>query len=108
MRRVTVATERGPVRYSPAEAILLAPIPEPPKIICLGLNDRDHAAESGMDVLIEPVIFNKFATTLLGHGASIVLPKVSRVVDYKAELVAVIGRGVRHIPQSQAREHVAD
>ncbi len=55
-----------------------------------------------MDVPIEPVIFNKFATTLSGHGASIVLPKVSGVVDYEAELVAVIGRGGMHIPRSQA------
>ena len=58
-----------------------------------------------MEVPIEPVFFNKFATTLLGHGASIVLPKVSGVVDYEAELVALIGRGGRHIPQSQAPTH---
>src|SRR5690242_8772589 len=68
------------VRYPAAAAKLLAPVPDPEKIICVGLNYRDHAAESGAAIPAEPVLFSKFATTLIGHGEPIVLPPVSREV----------------------------
>jgi 2-keto-4-pentenoate hydratase/2-oxohepta-3-ene-1,7-dioic acid hydratase in catechol pathway len=86
---------------------LAAPIPAPQKILCVGLNYADHARETGKEAPAEPVIFNKFVTAVRGDGDAIELPKLSREVDYEAELVAVIGRGGRHIPCESALEHVA-
>lgn len=106
-QRVWEALERGTKRYDPARATLLAPIPDPRKIICLGLNYRDHAAESGMDIPTEPILFSKYPSALVGHQAEIVLPAVSDQVDYEAELVIVVGRKGRHIPREQAMEYVA-
>ncbi len=84
-----------------------APVTNPQKIICVGLNYRDHAAESGAPIPKEPVLFSKYPTALIGHGESIVLPKVSTKVDYEAELVIVIGKGGRHISTANALQHVA-
>ncbi len=86
---------------------LLPPIPAPQKIICIGLNYADHAAETGATVGDQPVVFNKFPSTLRAHGDPIVLPQVSDQVDYEAELVAVIGVGGKDIPQDKALDAVA-
>jgi 2-keto-4-pentenoate hydratase/2-oxohepta-3-ene-1,7-dioic acid hydratase in catechol pathway len=86
---------------------LLAPVADPRKVICIGLNYADHAREGGVAPPEEPVLFNKFPTALIGHGEAIVLPQVSQEVDFEAELVVVIGRGGRHIPRDRALEHVA-
>lgn len=86
---------------------LLSPIPDPQKIVCVGLNYRDHAHEQNAPIPKEPVIFNKFPTTLIGPGETIVLPPVSHAVDYEAELVVVIGTGGKNIPADRAMEHVA-
>jgi 2-keto-4-pentenoate hydratase/2-oxohepta-3-ene-1,7-dioic acid hydratase in catechol pathway len=106
-RRAWETLPRGIERHDPATATLLAPVPDPRKIVCLGLNYRDHAAESGAEVPSEPVLFSKYPTALIGHGAEVVLPAESNQVDYEAELVVVIGRGGRHIPRERAMEHVA-
>ncbi len=105
-RRAWAALPRGAVRHTPANVRLLAPVPDPRKIICIGLNYRDHAAESGVPVPPEPVLFSKYSTTLIGHLDRIVLPRVSQQVDYEAELVVVIGRGGKHIQAQNARDHV--
>src|SRR5262245_27949872 len=73
------------VAYPAADARLAPPVPDPAKIVCLGLNYRDHARESGQAIPDEPVLFSKFASALTGHGAPVVLPKVSAKVDYEAE-----------------------
>jgi 2-keto-4-pentenoate hydratase/2-oxohepta-3-ene-1,7-dioic acid hydratase in catechol pathway len=86
---------------------LLAPVPRPEKVICVGLNYADHARETGKELPSEPVIFNKFVTAVSAHDDPIVLPKVSRKVDYEAELVVVIGRDGRHISRETALSHVA-
>src|SRR3954451_14663122 len=65
------------VRYEAAGVKLLAPVPDPHKIVCIGLNYRDHAAESGVAIPREPVLFSKYATALIGQGDAIVLPAVS-------------------------------
>ena len=106
-RRAWRALAQGIERHDPAGVTLLAPVPDPRKIVCLGLNYRDHAVESGMEIPPEPVLFSKYATTLIGHQDAIVLPEVSTQVDYEAELVVVIGQGGRHIPRERALEHVA-
>jgi 2-keto-4-pentenoate hydratase/2-oxohepta-3-ene-1,7-dioic acid hydratase in catechol pathway len=91
----------------PDDLRLAPPIPDPQKIICVGLNYADHAAESGAKVGDEPVIFNKFPTALAAHGDPIRLPKVGAHVDYEAELVAVIGVGGKNISRGAALDHVA-
>jgi 2-keto-4-pentenoate hydratase/2-oxohepta-3-ene-1,7-dioic acid hydratase in catechol pathway len=95
------------VTHDAAKVRLLAPVPDPRKIVCLGLNYKDHAEESGAPIPKEPILFSKYATTLTGHEAPIVLPKVSNEVDYEAELVIVIGKAGRHIKADQALAHVA-
>ena len=85
---------------------LHAPIPRPPKIICVGLNYRDHAIESGMEIPNVPTIFAKFPTAVIGPGDPIVLPKNSSKPDYEAEFAFVIGKRGRHIPAAQWREYV--
>src|SRR5271155_1384789 len=84
----------GPV-YDLDKGTLLAPIPRPPKLICVGLNYRDHAAETKMEIPKVPTIFNKFPSVVIGPGAPIVLPKVSNQPDYEAELAFVLGTGGR-------------
>ena len=94
-------------RY-PADAVkLLPPIPDPPKIVCVGLNYRDHAEESGASIPKEPVLFSKFTTALTSHEEAIVLPPVSNEVDYEAELVIVIGQRGRWLSEQAALEHIA-
>ncbi len=106
VRAVAEALPRGGRKHAPTHPGILAPVPHPAKIVCLGLNYRDHAAESGMDVPSEPILFSKYATALIGPGAPIVLPEASREVDYEAELVVVVGRGGRDIPADRAMDHV--
>ncbi|MBN8944932.1 MAG: fumarylacetoacetate hydrolase family protein [Rhizobiales bacterium] len=85
---------------------LLPPLSNPGKIICVGLNYVDHSAESGFKQPDYPTLFSRFASSLIGSGAPIIRPTVSEQLDYEGELVAVIGRGGRHIPQAQALDHV--
>ena len=73
----------------------------------MGLNYKDHAAESGLPVPREPVLFSKFPTALTGHDQPIVLPPVSNKVDYEAELVLVIGTKGRNIKAADAMKHLA-
>ena len=93
-------------RFDLASATLLAPLPRPPKIVCVGLNYADHAREAGLEMPKVPTIFAKFPTAAIGPGAQILLPKSSAQPDYEAELAFVVGRGGRYIPASRWREHV--
>ena len=90
-----------------AGARLRAPIPDPQKVICIGLNYRDHAAESGAAIPTEPVVFNKFPSAIVGPEEPIRLPAVSDEVDYEAELVLVVGKQGRNIPVESALDHLA-
>jgi 2-keto-4-pentenoate hydratase/2-oxohepta-3-ene-1,7-dioic acid hydratase in catechol pathway len=92
--------------FHPARTRLLAPVPRPPKIICIGLNYSDHAAESNLPIPSTPTVFAKFQTAVTGHRHPIVLPKNSVKPDYEAEFAVVIGQGGRHIPEDRWREHV--
>lgn len=94
------AIVKGRVDYLP-------PIPDPQKIICVGLNYRDHAAEAGLKVPSYPVLFTRFPTSMVGHRKALVAPKASRHYDYEAELVAIIGRRARNIRKRDALDHVA-
>lgn len=92
----------------PLDAVcILAPLPTPGKIVCIGLNYRDHAAETGVAVPQEPVLFAKFANSVIGPGAPIMVPRAARRVDYEAELGVVIGRRARRVGPEEALAHVA-
>jgi len=84
-----------------------APITNPGKIVCIGLNYRDHAAESGMAVPTEPVLFSKYPSTIIGPNDAIVLPAQSEQVDYEAELVFLIGKTARNVAAADAMQYVA-
>jgi acylpyruvate hydrolase len=90
-----------------AGVTLKAPIPRPGKIICLGLNYRDHAIESNLAIPTYPVVFAKFSNVVIGPGEPIVLPKISQEVDYEAEFGVVIGRRGRSISEADALGYVA-
>ncbi|HXE81574.1 MAG TPA: fumarylacetoacetate hydrolase family protein [Vicinamibacterales bacterium] len=85
---------------------LLAPVPRPGKVICIGLNYRDHAAESGLPVPESPITFSKYVTSVTHPSFPVYLPPSSEKVDYEAELAFVIGRRAKHVPASQAFEYV--
>jgi 2-keto-4-pentenoate hydratase/2-oxohepta-3-ene-1,7-dioic acid hydratase in catechol pathway len=88
------------------KTLLLAPVPRPTKVICVGLNYRDHAEEAKMEVPEVPTIFNKFSSAITGPGAPILLPKNSTKPDYEAEFAFIIGVGGRHIPAADWQSHV--
>ena len=83
------------------------PIPHPSKILCVGMNYRDHAAEGGHAAPARPEIFAKFANTLIGRGQPIRLPSNADFVDYEAEVAIVIGRRCKEVARAQALTHVA-
>jgi 2-keto-4-pentenoate hydratase/2-oxohepta-3-ene-1,7-dioic acid hydratase in catechol pathway len=88
------------------EAALLAPIAFPPKIICLGLNYVDHAAETNSTVPDEPVIFMKPHTTIIGPNENIIKPSFVKKLDYEGELAIVMGKKAKNIPISEVKEYV--
>ena len=90
------------------EAVQLAPpVPDPDKIVCIGLNYRKHAAEAGIDPPSAPTFFGKFRNALAAHGAQVALPSASAKVDYEAEVAFVIGRRCRDVTEAEALDHVA-
>ena len=84
-----------------------SPISRPSKIVCIGLNFRDHAAESKMEIPTEPVIFFKATTSLVGPNDDLVIPKHGRKVDWEVELAVVIGKASSYIESEDALDHVA-
>jgi 2-keto-4-pentenoate hydratase/2-oxohepta-3-ene-1,7-dioic acid hydratase in catechol pathway len=90
-----------------ADVKLLAPVPHPDKIICIGLNYSDHAAETGQPIPKFPIVFSKYSNTVIATGENIVLPRVSNEVDYEAELGFVIGKTARHVSAANALEYIA-
>jgi 2-keto-4-pentenoate hydratase/2-oxohepta-3-ene-1,7-dioic acid hydratase in catechol pathway len=92
---------------APTNAVsLLAPIAFPPKIICLGLNYVDHAAETNSTVPDEPVIFMKPHTTIIGPNENIVKPNFVKRLDYEGELAIIMGKKAKNIPISEAKKYI--
>ncbi|MCH9655726.1 MAG: fumarylacetoacetate hydrolase family protein [Planctomycetes bacterium] len=85
----------------------LAPIPSPGKVLCIGLNYRDHAEETGMPFPDEPVCFSKFSSAVTGTDFPIRIPAIAREVDYEAELVVVIGKTCRCVSEADAPRYIA-
>jgi len=104
-----VALERAKANgllVSSKDAYWFAPVPRPGKLICIGLNYRDHAAESNMAIPERPVIFSKFPTCVIAPGEPVVIPSTSHQVDYEAELAVVIGRRAKNVKASRAIDYV--
>jgi 2-keto-4-pentenoate hydratase/2-oxohepta-3-ene-1,7-dioic acid hydratase in catechol pathway len=98
----------GPEALVPAADLrLLVPIPRPPKILCIGLNYRHHAIETGMAIPDYPIVFTRYPTSLTAHDTPLLRPAASDNFDFEAELVAVIGTAGRHISKERALDHVA-
>ena len=90
-----------------ADVRLGPPIVRPSKIICVGLNYRDHAKESGMAVPAEPVIFFKSTTALVGPNDDVIIPKGSTKTDWEVELAVVIGERASYVSEADATKHIA-
>ena len=88
------------------DAYWFAPVPRPGKIVCVGLNYRDHAEESKLAVPKTPVIFSKFSSCVIAPGEPVVIPRSSEKVDYEAELAVVIGRRASHVTAERAYHYV--
>jgi len=102
-----VPREPGVYFGHPVDKVKLhAPLPNPPRVFAIGLNYRDHARESGMEIPKVPVVFFKLSSSVIGPGEPIVLPRNSTQPDYEAEFAFVIGRGGYRIPASAWRDHV--
>jgi 2-keto-4-pentenoate hydratase/2-oxohepta-3-ene-1,7-dioic acid hydratase in catechol pathway len=87
-------------------ATLVAPVPAPAKVVCVGRNYAEHAAETGSVVPAEPQLFSKWANAVVGPGVDVVRPSITHALDYEAELVAVIGRTARQVSEADALEYV--
>ena len=92
--------DEAAVRYLP-------PLSSPEKIVCVGLNYRDHAAETGFEPPTFPTLFARYNSTLIGHQANIIKPALSDQLDFEGELVAIIGTGGKDIAEANALQHVA-
>jgi 2-keto-4-pentenoate hydratase/2-oxohepta-3-ene-1,7-dioic acid hydratase in catechol pathway len=99
--------DSGAPSHPLAAVALLAPIPDPDKIVCIGLNYRAHVSEGGGKTAEFPSLFTRFTDTLVGHGGAIIRPLVSSELDYECELALVIGKPGRHIRRADAMSHVA-
>ena len=100
------AARSGAAPAAEGELRLLAPVPRPGKVLCVGLNYLRHARESGMEPPTAPVLFSKFGNAVAGPGDDVALPREAERYDYEAELVAVIGRRARRVSEEHALEHV--
>jgi 2-keto-4-pentenoate hydratase/2-oxohepta-3-ene-1,7-dioic acid hydratase in catechol pathway len=102
-RRALAGAPRMPI----AAITWLPVIPDPSKILCIGLNYETHRKETGRDKTDHPSVFTRFADTLIGHGSDIERTKVSTWLDYEGELAIIIGKPGRHIARDDAMSHIA-
>jgi 2-keto-4-pentenoate hydratase/2-oxohepta-3-ene-1,7-dioic acid hydratase in catechol pathway len=93
-------------RYDPGEVNVRPPV-DPSKIVCIGLNYREHAEETDSDVPDRPLLFLKTPNTLASHGSTVTLPPDTERVDYEAELGVVIGEQARSVSEDEALDYVA-
>ena len=105
--RAWLSWQGGSAPEIPGDERLGPPIRRPSKIICIGLNYRDHAAESGMDLPPEPVIFFKATTSLCGPNDAVIIPRGGTKLDWEVELAVVIGRVARYVDADHAAAYVA-
>ena len=99
--------DTGGAGYASDQIRFLPVIPNPDKILCVGVNYRPHIEEMGREVPDRPVVFVRFPGSLVGHGEPVVRPAVSPQFDFEGELAVVIGRRARHVSRATALDHVA-
>lgn len=102
---VTVATRAR--SYPLADITWLPVIPDPDKILCIGLNYETHRKETGRSEVENPTVFTRFANSQIGHLSPIIRPRVSHDLDFEGELAVIIGKAGRYIPRGDALRHVA-
>jgi 2-keto-4-pentenoate hydratase/2-oxohepta-3-ene-1,7-dioic acid hydratase in catechol pathway len=108
LRELAARAEECEQRLSLEQVALFAPVPDAHKVICIGLNYRDHAEETGQEIPAAPMWFAKFANSLIGSGQAIVLPAThAEYVDYEAELALVIGKTAKRVSTENALFHLA-
>ena len=107
MAEARAAAEKAKPEFALADVQLDPVIPDPDKIICVGLNYRDHVAETGRTVTEKPALFARFAGSQVGHLQPLVKPSVSEEFDYEGEMAVIIGKGGRRISVADALKHVA-
>jgi len=100
------ALERAEEDFAFEDVTLLAPVASTARVICLGVNYRDHAQEVNQEAGDCPPLFAKYPDTLVGHEQAIIRPRVSDTFDFEGEIAIVIGRPGRHIPRESAMDHV--
>jgi len=103
---VKQAVAAASTKHALADVKLHAPISNPDKIVCTGLNYRDHAVETGAAIPPEPVLFNKFNSAIVGPGEPVLIPSIVKEPDYEVELVIVIGSRTKNVPEAEALDHV--
>jgi acylpyruvate hydrolase len=99
--------EQQGIVYALESVSLLQPVLRPGKVICLGLNYRDHAKEAGMAIPEYPVLFHKVAGSLIGHNQPVVVPRSSSKIDFEGELTIIIGRRGKYIAEHEALSYIA-
>jgi acylpyruvate hydrolase len=106
-RRAVESAAGGPAAHAAGSVRLLAPIPRPPKVICIGLNYARHAAEAGLAIPARPSTFLKASSTVAGPGEAIIRPPTTEQLDYEVEFAVVIGRQGKAIGRDEAMGYVA-
>lgn len=106
LEKAKAAAENSAEVVKKQDVHLLAPVPRPGKIICVGLNYRDHAEESGMAIPQSPIIFSKFGTSVAGPNEAIIIPEKSTQTDYEAEMAFIIGRRAKNVRLEDAMDYV--
>lgn len=108
MRKAATAARKAlPRAIVKGRPTMLPPVPNPGKIICVGLNYSDHAAEANLGIPTSEILFLRVPNSIVGHGQAIIRPKASKHFDYEAELMIIIGRKGRNIPKSKTLDYVA-
>ncbi len=107
LEKAAAAARGAAVDYALTDIVYRPVIPNPDKIICVGLNYRDHIQETGRAVTEKPLLFSRFSASQTGHLQSLIRPRVSAELDFEGELAVVIGKPGRHIDAASALEHIA-
>jgi 2-keto-4-pentenoate hydratase/2-oxohepta-3-ene-1,7-dioic acid hydratase in catechol pathway len=107
LREIASAVAGKKPDHKLADIRFLPVITNPAKILCVGINYRSHAEETGRDTMSNPQMFLRLTNTLVGHDGEMIRPTVSKNLDFEGELAAVIGKGGRHIKESEALAHIA-
>jgi 2-keto-4-pentenoate hydratase/2-oxohepta-3-ene-1,7-dioic acid hydratase in catechol pathway len=102
-----LAADTGGEVFAETDLRFLPAIPDPDKILCVGVNYRPHAEEMGRELPSHPVIFTRFAGSLVGHGQAVIRPRASEQFDFEGELAVIIGKPARHVDRGDAMEYVA-